>query len=298
MPLPPDFIIETLAPEHYAALARMLGEEQLLVENAPMRSMWQSMVDEPLRQNSVVLVARCGDCVEGVIAAGRRPFYQDCSQMLLFWVRQSRRRQGVGRALKAAVGAALRIQGVPRMIVGVPGYQDDLRQFLLATDFVHLETSLVMAVGEKTPSAEPIPGFSCRYYTGGDAVLDAGIAELMNKAFVNECVVPPTSGEMVADILDSADSWMMVAVEEKTGKVVGYSECTDSGIFSSLAVARRHWGSSLADWIAVLSLQRLKGCCKLPPWALVRPNNRASIALMERLGWQQVGSCEFYAAPV
>ncbi|MBS1196435.1 MAG: Acetyltransferase domain [Proteobacteria bacterium] len=294
---PPELIIETLAPEHYAALARMLGEEQLLVENAPMRSMWQSMVDEPFRQNSVVLVARRGDCVEGVMAAGRRPFYQDCSQMLMFWVRKGSRRQGIGRALKAVVGTALRQQGVPRMIAGVPGFQDDVRQFLLATDFVHLETSLVMGAGDKIPSVEPVPGFSCRHYTGGDAAFDSGIAELMNKAFVNEGVVPPTSGEMLADILDSADSWMIVAVEEKTGSVVGYSECTDSGFFSSIAVARRHWGSSLADWIAALSLERLKDCCKLPPWALVRPNNRASIALMERFGWQQVGTCEFYAAP-
>lgn len=295
---PPERIIETLAPEHSVALERMLGEEHLLAENVPMRLLWQSLVDEPFRQNTAVLIARCGDCVEGVVAAGRRPFYRDCSQMLTMWVRESRRRRGIGRALMAGVGAALCSQGVPRMIAGIAGFQSEFRHFLAATGFAHLDTSLVMGAGEKKPSAEPVPGFSCRYYTGGDAALNAGIAELTNKAFVNEGMIPKTTREMVADILDSAGTWMVVAVEEKNGSVAGYSECTDSGFFSSIAVARRHWGTSLADWIAALSLQRLKGCCNFPPWALARPNNRASIALMERFGWHQAGSFELYGAPV
>ena len=149
----------------------------------------------------------------------------------------------------------------------------------------------------KPYSYKPVEGVRCAVYAGGDPRLNDAIADVQNRAFASEPSYPIVTGELVQSLFGWENSWMVVATEEATGKVVGVVEATHSNVFLSIAVLRRYWGTGLADWMGGLALDRHAEAGNTEPWTMVRTTNRASLAYLGRMNWRQVGTCTFYAAP-
>lgn len=291
--------VEPLTGDSLPAVVRLLETHGCLEEGAPNRGYWLAVTADPFRIHSDVLIGRVDGAVAGLALVMRRPFGAGAGggRCVFGWVAPDRRRLGVGRALKAGVDHRLAALGVGQQVASLlPGVEGG-RLFLEALGFTHLATDLVMGAVGKPYSYAPVPGLRAALYTGGDPSLDAAIAELLNRAFRSDPMIEPTTAAKVAHLMAVEKTWMMLAIEEGTEAVVGATECTDGTAFISIAVARRYWGKGVADWIAGLSLDRYRDA-GTSPWALVRAENQASIALMTRVNWEQIGTCAFYASPV
>lgn len=294
--MPPT--VESLTPELIPNLRAMLEADGLLAEDAKHRDYWLTLLADPFRRNSDVLIARSGAAVEGMAAIDRRPFGRgnDEGRSAFGWVARERRRQGIGTALKKAVDAHLAARGIPRQFAMLLSGWDDALPFLEANGFTKDSDNVIMGSVGKPYSYKPVEGVRCTVYVGGDPHMNDAIADVQNRSFASEPSYPVVTGELVQSLIGWENSWMVLAIEEATGKVVGVVECTHSNVFLGIAVLRRYWGTGLAEWMGGLALDRYAEAGNTEPWTMVRTTNRASIAYLERMNWQQVGTLAFYAA--
>ncbi|MBE0529790.1 MAG: hypothetical protein IH626_03125 [Rhodospirillales bacterium] len=290
--------VESLTPERISDLEAMLEADGLLAEDAKHRDYWLAILADPFRRNSDVLIARSGATVEGMVAIDRRPFGRgdDEGRSAFGWVARERRRQGIGTALRKGVNAHLAARGIPRQLAMLLGGWDDALPFLEANGFTKDSDNVIMGSVGKPYSYTPVEGVRCTVYAGGDPHLNDAIADVQNRAFASEPSYPVVTGELVQSLIGWENSWMVVAIEEATENVVGVVECTHSNVFLGIAVLRRYWGTGLAEWMGGLALDRYAEAGNTEPWTMVRTTNRASLAYLERMNWQQVGTLAFYVA--
>lgn len=289
--------VEPLSPERIPGIRDVLEADGALAEDAKFRSHWLAFLEDPFKANSEVLIARSGGQVQGFATATRPPGNRDGSPACFYWVAGNKRRQGIGRALKEGMDTRLAARGFPQQMVSAKEDWDDVIPFLEATGFTKTGANAVMADVGDPYSYRPVDGISCDVYTGGDPKLNADIADLFNRAFASDPSVAPTTGDLVQSRIEDEDMWTMVATEDATGKVVGLMECTRTGFLFSIAVARSHWGTGLADYLGGRVLDHCRETGQTGLWSLVRPTNRASMAFHERMGWQRVSTSILYASP-
>lgn len=290
--------VEPYDDTHREPLRAQLSEAGLIGRPGDVDKFWSDLLAEPYRCNSHVLVARDDKgVVHGIILADGRPYGREGARHLMLWVAEGVRRRGIGSQLTAAVGKCLAEDGVPVMFIGIYDGFEDIVPFLEAQGFEPAGRDLRIAWGGGDYSYKPVDGVRClEYRDGGDGELNERIATFQNRAFANEPLVPHMTGESIEYILAAQKRWMMVAIEEETGEVVGTTECTDSNLFPSIAVARRYWARGLAEWIGGLALDRYIEAGFTSPWTIARPENRASVAYLKRMNWHPVGACTHYAA--
>jgi len=126
----------------------------------------------------------------------------------------------------------------------------------------------------------------------------AAIAEIYNQGIEDRIATFETEPRAVADI----EAWFehakaFVAVEDETGQVAGYAvahpyadRCcySDIGEFS-VYVRRSHRGRGVGEiaMAALIAASREQGLWKL--LSRVFPENRASLGLMARMGFKEIG---------
>jgi phosphinothricin acetyltransferase len=126
----------------------------------------------------------------------------------------------------------------------------------------------------------------------------AAIAEIYSEGIADRIATFETEPRAAADIapwFDSAHAF--VAVVDGAGQVVGYAvahpysdRCCYGGIGEfSVYVRRSHRGAGVgqAAMAALIEQSRRKGLWKL--LSRVFPQNRSSLALMDRMGFKQIG---------
>ncbi|MBU0725303.1 MAG: hypothetical protein KJ904_00960 [Alphaproteobacteria bacterium] len=297
--------LEDYTEAHKPALAARLDAEGLTKREGAVGLFWQTLLSDPYKQNSVIVVATEdagegageGRAVHGIGIGMRRPYGRDSGRPVFYWVATEKRRQGIGAMLKQAIGKRLAAAGVPTQYGSLFNGQEDAIPFLTATGFQQICCDLIIGWNGGEYTYKPVEGVSCAIYRGGDPVLNEKIAAFQNKAFVRETMVPHLTGDSIEHILVNEKHWMMVATEDATGEVVGVTECSDTNIFPSISVARRYWASGLAEWIGGLSLDIYVAAGITDPWTIVRPVNRASLAYLARMNWHEKGTITSFGAP-
>jgi len=140
-----------------------------------------------------------------------------------------------------------------------------------------------------------IPGLAARPARREDA---AAIAEIYNQGIEDRIATFETEPRAVSDILPWFDhAHAFVSVTEPSGEVVGYAvahpysdRCCYRGIGEfSVYVRRSHRGRGVGQlaMAALIDAARAKGLWKLV--SRIFPENRASLALMARMGFKELG---------
>lgn len=266
----------------------------LLDEAYPVHAQWRAALDGATSIFMPFLVARRRGRPCGVAAIYQRPTGLS-GRIVAVEVAEAERRAGVGSALVRATGRELAQAGIARQIVGIFGDRPGPVAFLAAKGFRLYETAFVMAWRD-TPYPAEAGAIPCTPYDGGDAALDREIAELLNKVFRGDAIAGPISGEDLRRLIDGYGAWFLIARDPATGRLVGVAECHANGLFCSLAVARKYWGTGLSRRLACGSLDRFRAAGRREVFSLVRTTNAASIRLQERLGFQKESDVTFYAA--
>jgi L-amino acid N-acyltransferase YncA len=138
-------------------------------------------------------------------------------------------------------------------------------------------------------------GLKARAAERGDV---AAITEIYNQGIADRIATFETEPRTPADIAPWFDSaWVFVSVTEASGEVVGYAvahpyadRCCYRGIGEfSVYVRRSHRGHGVGQvaMAALVDAAREAGLWKL--LSRVFPENRASLALMARMGFREVG---------
>lgn len=126
----------------------------------------------------------------------------------------------------------------------------------------------------------------------------AAIAEIYSQGIADRIATFETEPRAAADIAPWFDSaYAFVAVADRAGEVVGYAvahpyadRCCYRGIGEfSVYVRRSHRGQGVgrAAMTALIEAARAKGLWKL--LSRVFPQNRASLALLRSLGFNEIG---------
>ena len=291
------FVVDTLTPDRLPAFRDLLEVGGMLAEESGFRDFWLDVLDAPFRRHLEFLIAGSEGEVHGFAAAARRPQGPDGYRSVIGWVRRDRRRQGIGTALLKAMGPRLAARGIARQATSIDESWDGSRLFLEANGFEVDSVSYVIGyVGDPYMSA-PVDGVRCFVYAGGDARLNDEVSDFHNRYLARESGVSVMTGELIEYLVTNEDAWMMVAADEASGSVVGLLLCSGGNFFSNIAVARRYWGTGLADWVGSLAIDHCLRTGNDSPWSFVRPTNRAPLALLERNNWRKLATRVFYIAP-
>jgi len=274
------------------ALADGLGHMR---EDAPMRPLWQAILAGRRSPVSSMVVARREGVACGVAVAFRRPLGGG-GRMVLVWVLPERRRQGIGSALIRGLAAEMAPAGVTGLVAMEFGEEPDVAAFLRANGFRAVSRGLQMVSGDGP--AGPVPDgpddISCTIYEGGDPTVDGEIADFLNHSLRRDPMGGGMTAAAVADVILDNDAWFVIARDPATGTIAGLTECHANGFFAVIAVARKFWGTGLAQKIGSASVARFaaRGCTAM--CSHVDKANVASIRVHEQFGWRRDGEVTFH----
>jgi len=284
-------------PALRAIAERWLSSRGLLDPKNPYAAFWQGMLAGTQSGVEAFVVARDGANALGLAMAFWRPFVDGTARMaMLLLPEDGDLAVPVGPALCAGLVRALEQHGATRLLLFVDEQDAPLQEVAHAAGFSSLGPFFRMGwQSEGTPVPETaVDGVTVSIHRGGDAGVAADIAEVTNRAFARDAIVADLTASDVERLALDDGAWFVVARETATRACVGAAEAAATGFFSSIAVARRYWGTGLADlfFAAVMNEYVRGGVTALH--SLVAVKNRPSVALHERMGWKPVGRTEGY----
>ncbi|MFH1805616.1 MAG: GNAT family N-acetyltransferase [Pseudomonadota bacterium] len=261
---------------------------------------WQSVITEPEKRMEVVLLAIQGDQAVGIGFANWRPYRDEGSRSVVYLVPDDCQKKGVGTALKNGMDAAFRQRGLTHQVAMLSEKSIDTAGFFEKTGFAPEEDVVRLEWKGDLYSYKEVPGLTLHFYDHSclnDKVNDE-LAEFYNRAYANEGLCTRFTGEHIRRLITDDDAWMLYARDDATGQIAAYTECTNTPLFSGIAVLRPWWGTGLAEWIGgyTVDLYRERGFDSL--WCIARRSNAASIRLQKRMGWHVTGPCPHYIAKV
>jgi GNAT superfamily N-acetyltransferase len=229
----------------------------------------------------------------GLVTGNLQPDNEDPDARVLYLhgaVHPAWRRRGTGRDLLAGLIEEVRGDhlSVTLMAMLQGGEPDTVAAFLLQQGFGEASRS-VLYQRELTPDAMPqdSPSLPTVLYRGGDAGIEAAIVDLHRRAYRGRKGLPALTSEEVRRQSKTPGfaHVLMFDVERLVGQATGFVHDAQY-VVDSLAVARSHWGTGASD--ALLSAMARHGmdagCQRIV--GLTEESNRASRALMERLGFE------------
>ncbi len=283
-------------------LYRMLDGWGVTRPESPHYNFWQSVLENPSMQLAVLVIAiRENQCI-GVGFANWRPYFSDDCRNVVFMVDDDYRRQGVGKALKQGMDEAFREHGLTRQVIALLPENMNIVPFLASCGFIEDESlrTLRFSWDGASYSYQSVPGISLHRFDRKhlDREIAEQLAEFYNRAYANELMHTCLTGNQIMNLAETDDMWLLYARDEATGRIVAYTECSNSPMFSGVAVLRPWWGTGLAEWISgyAMDLYREMGFSEL--WSIARTQNTASIRLQKRMGWYENGQCLHYIADV
>jgi GNAT superfamily N-acetyltransferase len=267
---------------------------------SPFHDFWESLIHEPQKSMDVVLLAVQDDQAKGIAFANWRPYRDEGSRSVVYLVADDCQKNGIGTALKAAMDGAFRLRGLTHQIAMLSERSLDAAGFFEKTGFVPEEDVVQLEWKGAPYSYKEVPGLTLHLYDRSclDDQVDEELAGFYNRAYANEGLCTRFSGAQIRRLIRDDGAWMVYARDDSSGQIVAYTECTNTSLFSGIAVLRPWWGTGLAEWIGghTMDLYRERGFDSL--WCIARRNNAASIRLQKRMGWRVVGPCPHYIAPV
>jgi len=204
-----------------------------------------------------------------------------------------------GNAMFGAAATFGEAHGITRLGILVRDGQHLLQSFIDSTDFVSVMEHHSMG-WDGDPVPLPVPetdGVTLGVYVGGDADTNHGIATLWEWAFRRDPIGPVLTPDILEDCVAHQNIWFVVARDQNNGRVVGVSEAGPDSFFSGIAVARSHWGTSLAEALSAATMNEFITRGHTSLFSMVRKTNRASVALHERMNWNIKGGGKIYAPP-
>lgn len=257
---------------------------------------WHRLLTRPDDCSEAIFWARDAAGGFGVAWAGRRPLMDGNARGVTYLLPRGEDARALGKALGRAVGEELAARGFTREIVLVPQEQVSLCELLEARGFEPFRKLHGMgwtSDGSPVP-AEPVPGIALRLYDGRDPALAEPVADLWRRAFAGDSFLAPMTAAEVERALRGEAGWMMLAVEEASGRLAGASEAGAGAMFVGIAVARAHWGRGVAELLAAASMQEFlrRGFTSL--FSHVDVSNAASLSLHRRMGWRRLDDWTVY----
>lgn len=204
-----------------------------------------------------------------------------------------------GRALYEATMDLLVGTGIRRQAALARSDQKFVRKFVEACGFEIAMSHYTMGwkddgSGVPEPAAE---GVEFVIYRGGDAARNDEVAALWQWAFRRDPIEPVLTPDVLEISARDLDIWFVLALETKSGRLVGLSEAGPGSFFSGIAVARSHWGTKVAEGLSAATMEAFVERGHTEIHSMVRKTNRASVALHERMGWSIMGEGDIYVSP-
>jgi GNAT superfamily N-acetyltransferase len=269
---------------------------------SPHYGFWQSILDTPENMLETMVLAFDRGQVVGLSFANWRPYIQDGFRNVNYMIDDDQPEQAVGTVLKQKTDEIFRQKGLTGQISILSPEMAEKYGFIKDIGFREwTDQHVVRMVWDGADySYEPVPGLSLHEYSRDNFTpgLDQKLADFYNRVFANEAVCTTFHAKDFRRMIESDDMWMVYALDDATGEIAAYTECTQSSLFSAIAVLRPYWGKGVAEWIGghTVDLYRHKGFTYL--WSIVRSRNHASIRLHERMGWHKDGFCEHFISDV
>lgn len=287
-----------LTERHLAMLRQALESDGELDPATGIGVFWLGFLARPYGTACDIILRHDGTDLLGIGIVFRRIHGRREGRYTSVWVPAALRRKGHGAALMQALKDRVAAAGLQYAYAGLFYPTDAAEGFLAATGFTLLGDDHVVGWNGEPYSFQPVDGVRLELYRGGDPVLNAKIADLQNRAFVREIMVPELTAARIESILTEEGNWMLVATEVATGALVGVCEGSDGPAIPSIAVAHSHWGTGLGQWMCGEAIDRNRAAGNARPWTLVRRKNRASLKLLERLNCVPIGEFRCYVASV
>ena len=289
---------DDLTERHVPMLRQALERDGELDPGTGIGAFWLGVLERPYATACDIILRHDGDDLLGVGMVFRRIHGRREGRHTMVWVPAALRRKGHGTALVQAVKDRVAAAGLGHAYACLYFPTEAAEGLLAATGFTLISDDHIVGWNGEPYSYQPVDGVRLELYRGGDPAMNAKIADLQNRVFVRELMVPTLTAERIEAILTEEGSWMLIATEEASGLLVGVCEGTDGPVIPSIAVAHSHWGTGLGQWMCGEAIDRNRAAGNERPWTLVRRKNRASLKLLERLNCVPVGECRFYIVPV
>ena len=247
--------------------------------------------DEPYRGRGRAALA--GGELVGLLTGNLLPDNSNPDARVLYLygaVHPSWRRRGIGRRLLAGLLEEIRNDrpAVTSVVTLGQAHAEAAAAFLLQQGFSEAPR-LVRYERELMPDCVPQDVSSLRtaVYRGGDTALEAAIIDLYHRGYRGRRGIPQLTGESIRRQLEMPGFAYMLIFDGD--RLVGHGACYahDSGYYvDSTVIVRSHWGSGASDALvrAYFRHALTQGCSRISGAA--DASNRASRALMERLGFR------------
>ncbi|MBO6783269.1 MAG: GNAT family N-acetyltransferase [Alphaproteobacteria bacterium] len=260
----------------------------------------------PDRLHDAVFAARDADRRLAMAFVMSRPVLEDDGRLVMLMLPPGENREGdddaaaaLGHALHDAAGAFLAERGISRVAQSIQSdsaLQQRIvgeRGFEIVMPYHNLQWQ-----GDDSPLAAPhVEGVTYEIYTGGDRSTNEQIEALWRRAFATEPLHPDLSPAWIETSVETLGIWYLVAHDETSGRVVGLSEAGPENFFSGIAVARSHWGTSLADALVLRSCNEFMSRGHDRLHSMTRKTNAPSLKLQDRLGWEIYADGDIWVSP-
>lgn len=269
--------------------------------NAAADAFFEELLVAPERRHEAVFVARDDERVVSLCLIPDRPMFGGTGRLAMPFVAPDNTDAlpQLAPLMLNAAAAYLRKIGAPRLGVMAGDANPALQSAMLGfgLDPV-MPYHRLKWTGDGTPvPVNRVEGVEYSVYRGGDAKTNEGIAKIWKSAFRADPIEPVLTPDVLEKAAERGDIWFLVARETATGRVVGVTEAGPGSYFSGIAVARSHWGKSLADALVLTTCNEFmaQGVNELN--SMTRRNNAPSLKLQARLGWEVFEDGIFYATP-
>lgn len=193
------------------------------------------------------------------------------------------RRKGLGSSMDAACIAAIDFPEVKTQAV-VSESNSVAEAFVKARGFQMIDKNYKM--GRVPEAFEPVEveGFCFQTYRGGDPATNADIADQNRRLYAHERLAYFTTPEEVEKIFESPGRVILLARLVETQEVAGFVDLTKEAFVCNLGVARKFWGSGLAQELSqrTIAMGAELGADRVRSY--VRAKNAASIRMQKRVG--------------
>lgn len=289
------------APRFRAEVEPALSQFGVGQGSAEIDAYFEALLANPDARHDAVFVTRDKAGSLGIGALMSRPILGGHGRMLNMMMPQDNDAKAIpfGTSLFAAAAAFARARGIFRLGILVRDEQNLLQAYVDSTGLVPVMPHHAMG-WNGAPIPLPVPdtdGIILDVYEGGNPATNAGISALWEWAFRRDPIGPVLTPEMLEDCAAHQDIWFVVARDPHAGRVVGVSEAGPGNFFSGIAVARSHWGTSLAEALSAATMNEFIARGHTSLHSMVRKTNRASVALHERMNWQITGGGNIYVTP-
>lgn len=284
-------------PEHRSLVQEIMGRSGHTDDRPDAEMRLQRFLDLPHDYCDAVVIGRAAGGADAMALVPRQPALGGEGRSVSYVMPDLKGEVATElvTAIDAVVAQELARRGISKQILFVTETTGYLRPVAEASPYVYHDDTVFMSWDGAPPCRErPVAGVELEFYEGGDALTDHAISELVIRSFAADPLFPALPPEFIAERTALGTVFYATAREQQSGHLVGVAEMTSYGMFERIAVARRHWGTGLADWLAAAMCNEMvrRGHKRL--FSSVRSTNWASFALHERMGWKSDETAAVY----